>query len=167
MVRVLAAALLLTMPVTSTMAAVPVATQASLLKKVLDYDRAQPQRKGAYIVLIIHKDATPAVQEITAEFRKLGMAAILAPLAQLPTLVNRAAAAYVMPEVATEDVLKSCADHKVLTFHGGHELVQQGLVSMGLIEANGRTDVVVHLGRMKIEGHPLPASVLQVTRVIR
>ncbi|MEW5848421.1 MAG: hypothetical protein AB2A00_06380 [Myxococcota bacterium] len=142
--------------------------QAPVFKKLLDYDRSLQSRKGAYVVLVVHTANVQVAQDIIAEFRKVGVAAISAPVAQLPQLIVRASAAYLVSDAVTPQVLDLCAQNKVLTLSDGDRFVGSGQVAVGLgAAADGRQEIVVHLGRMRAEGHELPASVLRLARVIR
>lgn len=144
------------------------AESAPVFKKLLDYDRTASGRKGAYVVLVVHDGDPAEANEIIAEFRKVGVAAISAPVPQLPSLVGRAAAAFVTQGAARPEVLLMLEQAQVLTLSSHAALVTGGQVSLGVARGNsGRPEIVVHLARLKREGHQLPASVLQLARVVR
>lgn len=158
-----------------TLAALPAWTQppsvaeaAPVFKKLLDYDRSASGRKGAYVVLVVHDGDTLEANEVIVELRKVGVAAISAPVTQLPSLVGRAAAAFITPAAARPEVLLMLEQAQVLTLSSHTTLVSGGQVALGVARGTGgRTEIVVHLSRLKKEGHQLPASVLQLARVIR
>ena len=149
--------------------AVPTKLQAVLFKKIFHYDKAlKSDEPGELKVLVMHTEAGPLVSEIVQSFAAVGIGAIAVTPATLSQQLLPGSVIYVAPGTAPDVAKKLSAENSLLSITGVPSMVEAGEVSVGVgVKEDGRSEIVVHLGRLKIEGHELSSTLLGLARVIK
>ena len=161
----LALALLLPAAALSQRMAVPAAAQPALFDKIFGYDRALGDR-GRLQVLIVGS-GTPALAELEAGFRQLGIRAEQVAAGAVGARLGPGAVVYLTVETATPALLEQVARAKALSIAGDPALAEGGRVAVALGDNAGKPEIVVNLDRLAAEGHDFPAQLLKVARVVR
>jgi TonB family protein len=159
----LAVALLATVPAA---AAVTPAIQASTFDKVFGFDRAL-DRSSLQVLIVRHEPAATALAELRQAFLSAGIRAELVAPAAVGGRLGPGVVIYLTPETATPALLAQVAAAKVLSIAGQVALVESGRAGVGLEESGGRTQIVVNLDRVAVEGHDFSAQMLRVARLVR
>ena len=146
----------------------PLALQATLISKLVRYDRSLPQEIGSIKVLILCKQSSPTAEELKNGLLKVGIQAEVIPIAELHTRAGAAHVLYLMPDVSPEQAMDFAETNKVLSVAGVAELAEEGRVSVAFAEGlNHKPEIVVHLARLGIEKQELTSAFLGIARVIR
>lgn len=145
----------------------PARVQAVLAKKVLKYDK-ELRDAGAPRIVVVHDGATAAeAAELVASFAEIDLRAEAHPGEELPALDARTVV-YVVSPGLTPGAQERCAAAGALTITAHLPLVQAGRVSIGLgTRADGRPEIVIHLGRLAGERHELSSQLLTLARIVR
>ncbi len=144
---------------------VPPALQAALLKKVLTFDSLL-EGTTPRIAVVYGTEAVSVVDALVAAFTSMGLQA-------KPVRVSAFAAssdvnvAYLMPSAVLAETTEHCAAIKALSVSPDAQTTVDGKTTLGFDLADGRPQLVVHLARMRAEGHAISSSVLALARVIR
>ncbi len=175
-------------------AEIPVSNQASLLLRSLSYDRAIKgrARDGTAVVAVVSKSDDRASvacgSAVVAQLQRLSASGSIfsgerASVAGMPVSVvsvsspsvdavkarlgsEKAVAAYVCPGFPVGPLAEAARSQGVLTFSGIEADVRGGL-SIGFIQRNGKSVVLVNLAASQAEKASLAASFLGVAEVIR
>jgi hypothetical protein len=142
---------------------VPAKFQAVLFKRIFAYERvlkAQPE------VRVLLASDSAAASELQREFEAVGVGAhVLAPDEGRVSL-DAGTVLFLFPDTPValrEQALK----RKVLCISGYPALVLEGKASIGVDKkADGKPQILVHLRRLKAEGHELSSDVLRLARVV-
>lgn len=145
---------------------VPPEMQAAIFKKIFGYDRvlsvAAPRVRIAYA-----PEFAAAAKELARAFDTAGVPAEYAVLEQAHQL-GATNVLYVLASAVPAPLRESCAKAKALSISSFPALAERGEVSVALkMKANGRPEIIVHMGRLGAESHELSASLLALARVIR
>lgn len=145
---------------------VPETLQAALFKKIFTYDRTL-QDSGALQVFVVHGDDRVVADAVTLAFKDGGIDAVALPMQELSARIAEASVVYVAPGVDTSALESLCTRNGVLTISGVAELAATGKVSVGIGTHDQKPEILIHLKRVKAEGHELAAELLSLARVIR
>lgn len=146
---------------------VPLDLQAALFKKIFGYDRTLKNR-GELLVMVVYTGSESEVtRSVVKAFRDTGVASQSVAAGDLPGHIADVAVVYVGPGVPPEAVAELCASHGVLTVSGIPELALRGEVAIGIGIADQKPQILVHLRRLKTEGHDLAWGLLEVATVVR
>jgi hypothetical protein len=144
-------------------AALPAKLQAALFRKILAYDRALAG--GQAKVAVVSGGDDGAAGEMVSAFKDAGVDAALVKPGELEKSASNAV--YAMQGAPAGKVSAACAKLKALSLAGEAAGVESGTVAVGLVAGDdGRPEIVVHLARVKQEGHELAAELLKHARVI-
>jgi hypothetical protein len=146
---------------------VPAGLQVALLKKIFEYDRTLSSTDGVVLALVHQEPESPLTRELLKEFQAGGIRAQAIPEGELGASVASAHVLYVMPGVDTGPVQAWCERNKVLSVSGLPELVSAGKVAVGIGLKDQKPEILVHIRRVKSEGHDLAAALLNLATVIR
>lgn len=167
----LLAALLLASPLLATAAdmQVPVKLQVTLYKKLFLYDPAL-QGAGGVRVLVVHApgaDAAATARAVASAFGGVGVKATTAETSAAAAQLATHNVLYVLDGPGLQPLLQEAARRSILCVSGHPELAERGQVAVGLARSgDGRPEIVVHLRRLRAEGHELSANLLRLTRII-
>ena len=168
-------------------AQVPAGNQATLMLRILAYDRNLAKRAGKTVTIaLVYKPGNPE-SESTAEalasaLKEQGEKFLVAglplrvvsikyaggPQLQASTAAISASAVYVCPGLLDEVGFISKATHQnsMLSFAGNETYVKNGL-GVGLILRSAKAVILVNLPAAQAEGAQLDAALLRVAEVIR
>lgn len=166
----LLAMLLLAAPILRAAEAMPVPPklQMAIFKRVFQYDRTLAG-KGPVQVLVVH-NGMPAEQldDLLATFRWAEIPASAVHVQELGQKIRPGAVVYIVPGVAPAAFMGHCAEHEVLSISGLPSLARGGSVSIAIgAGGDGRPEILVHRGRLKIEKHDISAELLKLARVLQ
>jgi hypothetical protein len=143
---------------------VPPELQVAIFKKVFNYDKTIPG--GAPKMLVAYTDASAAVKDqVVKAFKDAGVTVTAAKADQLAGALEGVNVLYVAPGVT--GVKQICQKNGILSITGIPSLVESGEVSVGLAVVDNKPKIVVHLGRLKAEGHDMSANLLQLAKIIQ
>jgi TonB family protein len=155
-----------------TSAPVPPALQAATFAKIFTFDRALGDR-ARLAVMLVHpsegsgENAAAALQQAFAAVAIDAKPATHAEAARRLQAPAAGLVVYLLPGVATPELLGAAAAARALTIAGEAALAEQGKVSVGLSQRGDKADIVVNLDRMALEGHDFSAQLLKFARVVR
>jgi hypothetical protein len=141
--------------------------QGEIFKRVISFDRTLADRDHIEVLVVYQGAPTGLVGDVLSSLQGAGFVASTASTDALPTLINEASVVYFVPGANTAALSTLCADNKVLTISGMPSLTEAGTVAVGIGVRDDRPEIVVHLGRLKAEGHELSSELLRLSRVIR
>ncbi|HEX5758823.1 MAG TPA: hypothetical protein VF121_06475 [Thermoanaerobaculia bacterium] len=147
---------------------VPPKLQMAIFKRVFQYDRTLAG-KGPVQVLVVHNDM-PArqLEELLATFRWAEIAAVPVHVAELAQRIRPGSVVYILPGVSPAAFMAHCAAHEALTISGLPALAQGGSVSIAIgAGGDGRPEILVHRGRLKVEKHDISAELLKLARILQ
>ena len=147
-------------------AAVPPASQAATFQKVFGFDRAL-QGSSLQVLLLGEEPAAAPLAALREGFERAGIRAAVVDPDEVVARLGAGVVVYLSGEQATAELLDELARARVLTITGDVALVEAGRAAVGLEEAGGRTQIVVHPGRVSAEGHDFEAGMLRVARMVR
>ena len=142
---------------------VPAKFQAVLFKRIFAYERVLKTQPEVRVLLA---SDSAAANELQREFEALGVGAhVLAPDEGRVNL-DAGTVLFLFPD--TPPALREQAlKRKVLCISGYPALVLEGKASIGVDKkADGKPQILVHLRRLKAEGHELSSDVLRLARVV-
>jgi len=143
--------------------ALPAKLQAALFRKILAYDRKLADRTARVAVLAGGDDG--AAEQMAAALRQVGLEAVKVKPAELEK--PGFDALYQMPGASGAKVSALCQRLGLLSLAGEAAPADAGSVSVGLgTRDDGRPEIVIHLARVKQEGHDFSAELLRLARVI-
>ncbi len=146
---------------------VPLELQAAILTKVLAYDQTLEQRGGGRLVLIVQAGKTAEAEVLARAFANVGTQTKVVTVAELDAAAAGAAAIYVWPDVPATEAARLAQKHGLLTMTGQPALVANGTLAVGLdLNEARRPQIIVHMARLKTEGHQLAAAVLRLAKRI-
>lgn len=145
---------------------VPPDLQAALFKKIFDYDRTLASGDVVH-VLVVHGGDDSVATPVASAFRGGGLDAEVVPVAELDTRIAPSSVVYVTPGTDTGLLEAFCTQNGVLSVSGVPELAVDGRVAVGIGTRDQKPEILVHLKRVKAEGHELAAELLNLARVIR
>lgn len=144
----------------------PVPLQAMLIKKVASYDRALTG-KALSVVVVYELESASEVAEVVKTLSAAGLkvATTKASAFNPPSDAN---IAFLMRSSETPGVMAECARRKILSVADGARAARLGNASLGFDRwDDARPRIVVHLGRMRAEGHEFAAALLNLAQTIR
>lgn len=141
--------------------------QGEIFTRVFSFDRTLAERDAIELLVVYDGTPTGLVGDVLSSFQRAGIVASTASASDLPARIHEASVVYFMPGVDAEALSGLCADTKVLTISGMPALTEEGTVAVGVDWRDERPEVVVHLGRLKAEGHDISSELLRLSRVIR
>jgi TonB family protein len=147
-------------------AAVAPATQAATFQKVFGFDRAL-EGSSLQVLILGREPAAAGLAELRLGFERAGIRAAVVSPAELGARLGAGVVVYLSGEQATAERLDQLARARVLTITGDPALVEAGRAAVGLEDVGGRTQIVVHPGRLGAEGHAFEAQMMRVARVVR
>ena len=112
-------------------------------------------------------DPSGDIGDIVWAFQEVGLNPSATSDVELPDKITPASVVYLAPGVDTAGVKTICEANRVLTISGMPKLAEKGEVSIGLGTRDNKPEIVVHLDRVKAEGHELSSELLRLSRVIR
>ena len=145
---------------------VPLDLQAALFKKIFEYDRTL-QDRGAVLVAVVGPPDSPVSDEVVSAFSAAGLSAERIDPSSLEKRLLDVAVVYVTPGLDFGFLTSFCEKNGLLSISGVPEFVARGDVAIGVGIKDQKPEIVVHLRRVKAEGHDLAAGLLEVARVIR
>jgi hypothetical protein len=143
-----------------------VALQAMLVKAVLGYDKSLASAQGGLRVGIVRQGN--AGRDLAAAFESAGIRAVLLGTAPTDAQVAGMHALVIVGSGLSGGVGPVAARNQLLTIGEAAAEVERGELSVGLVlNANGKPRILVHLTRMRSEGHVLSADLLSLATVFR
>jgi hypothetical protein len=143
---------------------VPPELQVAIFKKVFNYDKTIPG--GAPKMLVAYTDSSAAVKDqVVKAFKEAGVSVTAAKADQLAGALEGINVLYLAPGVT--GVKQICQKNGILSITGVPSLVESGEASVGLAVVEAKPKIVVHLGRLKAEGHDMSANLLQLAKIIQ
>ena len=143
---------------------VPPELQVAIFKKVFNYDKTIPG--GAVKMLVAFTDASAGIKDqVVKAFKDSGVSVTTAKADQLSGALEGVNVVYMTPGVS--GVKQVCQKNGILSITGVPSLVESGEASVGLSVMDNKPKIVVHLGRLKAEGHDLSANLLQLAKIIQ
>lgn len=145
---------------------VPTDIQVAIFKKIFSYDRSA---EGAVSldVLVVHGGESNLAEDVAGSFEAAGIPARTVPLELLSEEIDLGFAVYVLPGATSSQVRELCRERRVMSISGAPELAERGEVSVAIGQADRKPEIVIHLNRLRSEGHELSSAVLGLARVIR
>lgn len=141
--------------------------QAALFKKIFEYDRDLGQSESL-VVLVVHDGARfDTAESVVEAFRKTGIASVSLPAGELAGRLEAGSVVYVTDGLDVAAIQELCASKSALSVSGFPELAESGKVAVGIGVHEQKPQILVHLERLKVEGHWLAAELLNLARVIR
>ena len=144
---------------------VPAKFQAVLFKRIFAYERvlkAEPQVR----VLLAGTGNTEAARALQQEFEAVGIPAAQVPAAKVAAELGAGTVLFLFPD-SPASLRELALKRKVLCISGFPALVLAGNASIGVDKkADGKPQILVHLPRLKAEGHELSADLLRLARVV-
>ena len=141
----------------------PVALQAVLLKKVLNYDRTLAQKKLK--LAVVHKASEASAAEVVKAFEEVGITSEVVTLAKLPGA--SATVAYLVADATTPEAQAACKSAGILAVGGVEATADSGLVAVAVTKrADGRPGIVINLPAVQASGHDLSSDLLKLARVV-
>lgn len=146
---------------------VPVDLQAVIFSKIFRYAKTLPDTAELRIAVVSGAEDADEADTLVAA---LSQAGLRADRMEPPGLDDSAASihvAYLFRATASDAVTAWCFEQGILTLSADERLVRQGRVAIGLTLAKQRPKIVVHLERLRDEGHEVSAELLKLSEVIR
>ena len=148
----------------------PPQLEAALFAKILNYDKkiaAKPPAERQVLIVYIPKGSAN-VREIQDAFTAARIPVTVATTDEAAAKLPGVVAVYIADEKISTALQQAIAGAGVLSLSGAESLANTGSVSVGLtVRDNGRPEIIVHLGRLKAEGHELAAELLALAKVIK
>lgn len=143
---------------------VPAKFQAVLFKRIFAYERQLKSQPKVRVLLASDSDAA---RELLRELEAVGLGAqLLSPADARSELAPPGTVVYFFPETPAA-LRKLALERQVLCISGYPSLVLAGQASIGVDKkADGKPQILVHLPRLKAEGHELSSDVLRLARVV-
>ncbi len=142
---------------------VPAKFQAVLFKRIFAYERTLKTKPQVRVLL---GSDSSAASELQREFEAVGVGAHLMASDEARVKLAPDTVLFLFPDTPAslrELALKS----KVLCISGYPSLVLGGQASVGVDKKpDGKPQILVHLRRLKAEGHELSSDVLRLARVV-
>lgn len=146
---------------------VPTNLQVAIFEKIFSYDKTL-QSNGDWRVVVVYENDPGALRnEVVAGFQGVGIPARAVKVDRLDTEIGGAAAAYVLPGVSSALVKELCAENGVLSISGLPSLAEEGDVSISIGTKGRKPQIIIHMGRVRAEGHELSAEILKLAKLIR
>ena len=162
---------------------VPADAQATLVLRILAFDRKLPERaQGTVKIAIVYRDGDNSGDEIVAALDRLALKnsvsgmpvkAVRMPFTgphRLEGDLTRAgvAAAYLCPglEESIPAISKLAQSKRILTFTATRSYVDGG-ASVALVRKETKVGIVVHLANSRAEGAELDSGLLRIAEVLR
>jgi hypothetical protein len=145
---------------------VPVDLQAALFKKIFEYDRTL-QNRGVVLVAVVGPADSPVSDEVVAAFGAAGIRAERVDPSELEKRLPEVAVVYVTSGLDMKFMASLCERNGLLSISGVPDFVLRGDVAIGVGTKDQKPEILVHLRRVKTEGHDLSAGLLEVAKVIR
>jgi hypothetical protein len=143
---------------------VPPEMQASLFKKIFAYDK-KLSTLGEYKIIVVYADASASSKdELIKAFQGIGISARALKADQLIGNLGDTSAIYIAAGAVSASSI--CQKSQILSITGIPSLVESGNVAIGLGIAEGKPKILVHLGKLKAEGHEVSSKLLQLAKVI-
>lgn len=154
----------------------PPAVQASLVARILDYDRtaAAGIRDGFRVGVVFDpasEDSRAAKALMVDAFRaeRLAIAGegaevVDIPISRLESEARHLDVVYLCSGLEREAVVRGLAKHRALTFVDGLELL--GVAAIALVPRDEKPHIVVHLGALADEGVVLDARLLRLAETV-
>lgn len=142
---------------------VPAKFQALLFKRIFAYERVLKTQPSVRVLLA---SDSRAASELQREFEAVGVSAHLLAPDELRAQLSPDTVLFLFLDSAP--ALRELAlERKVLCISGSPALVLEGKASIGVDrKPDGKPQILVHLKRLKAEGHELSADVLRLARVV-
>jgi len=152
-------------PATGAEVEVPLQLQISVFRKVFSFDRTLPSGQARVVVLYGGQDRVRA-NSVAEAFQAAGVPAVAGSAAALgPEAGN---VIYLLPGADHAAIRKHCVSNGFLSISGAPAMVERGEATLGLgVGGGGRTEIWVHLPRLKEEKHELDSGLLRLAHVIR
>jgi hypothetical protein len=143
---------------------VPPELQVAIFKKVFNYDKTIPG--GAPKMLVAFTDSSAAIKDqVVKAFKESGVTVTAAKADQLAGALEGVNVLYIAPGVTGAKQI--CQKNGILSITGIPSLVESGEASVGLAVVDSKPKIIVHLGRLKAEGHDMSANLLQLAKIIQ
>ena len=141
--------------------------QGEVFKKVFSFDRTLADREDVELLVVYEGTPSGLIGDIVLSFQEAGIASSTVSEDDLPGLINQASVVYFAPGVDVDAFNALCIENQVLTISGDPSLAEDGHVAIGVDVRDDRPEIVVHMGRLKAEGHVLSSELLRLSRIIR
>ncbi len=163
---------------------VPIKILASVVLKVLEYDRSLPARtpKGVVVGLITDANTQSTQQALLDGFEIMKKTNVQGRAVQLVAVnaatpegleqqleaagVNLLFAGSRCKESTLSAVLAVARKKKVPAITDKEEMVQKGFV-LGVVEEKGKPRIVINFSEIKPQGMDLPSGVLQLAKIVK
>jgi hypothetical protein len=143
---------------------VPIVMQAPLFKKILAYDKKLAMTTSIKLIVAFSDSSTAEIDEIVKAFLGEGMSVRAVKVDQLASNLGDAAVIYISAGADSANLI--CQKNQILSITGIPSLVENGKASIGLGVVDNRPKILVHLKKLKEEGHEVSAKLLQLAKVI-
>jgi hypothetical protein len=143
---------------------VPPGMQASLFKKIFGYDKKLSTLTELKIVVAYAEASAASKDELVKAFQDVGISAIALKADQVAANLGDTSAVYIASGAASAESV--CRKNHILSITGIPSLVENGTAAIGLGVVEGKPKILVHLGKLRAEGHEVSAKLLQLARVI-
>lgn len=141
--------------------------QAALFKKIFEYDRDLVAAENLVVLVTHNGDRFEMAEVIVEAFREADISAVSVAAADLSGELAESSVVYVTDGVDVGEVQSLCASRGILSVSGYPALAESGSVAVGIGVHEQKPQILVHLERLRIEGHQLAAELLSLARVIR
>jgi hypothetical protein len=146
---------------------VPINLQVEIIKRIFSYDKVVANQAKP-VVFVVHQDEGPVkADEVVEAFEVVGLVSIAVRLDDLSSQIQTPSAVYVVPGVEHSTVRRYCAEKRALSISGVPELAESGSVAVSIGEEDSRPQIIVHMKRLRDEGHSFSAQLLRLARVIQ
>jgi hypothetical protein len=167
-VRCLGLAFLLlgTSPSVAANEAVPPALQVALFSKIFPYNKSLPP---SFKILIVYTgEFAASAEEVRKGFDKAARTVELCPMAEYLRRSSKASVVYVMANAVPPAMQALCIREHIFSVSPLAALAERGEVSVAVgLKQDGKSEIIVHLNRSKMEGQELLMPLLSLARVIR
>ncbi len=155
------AVMLLATPVRA--ATVPADLQAKLFSRLFRYDK-DLNWEAVRVLVIVDQENHNAAKELVAAFIKQGLVARTLSSDEFLNIAHAGDVAYVFSASSAHSIENTRKKGNILTITADADLVEHGVVAMGLAVEKGRPRILLNLKRLRAQGHHLQAAVVGLAR---
>lgn len=146
---------------------VPLQMQAVIFKKIFQFDKAMTKGEQVNILIVSSDGYSDMASQAAEAFSKAGFTATKLSLQEIGNHVKTNTVVYALMDGDLTELKKICVEHKIMSISGIASLVEDGRVAIALgRNEKGKPLIIVHLNRLREEGHEMASQVLKLSRVI-
>ena len=140
--------------------------QTSKFKKVFGYVNGLKLDSKFNLIVLYDTDAQDQLLGALKAFQDVGITPNPVHVENIEFEIKSASVVYLLPSVSGSKIRKLCDKHHVLSISADSKHVNNGDVSVGLLQDGaGKIDIVVNTKRTKKEGQNLSAQLLQISKI--